>query len=195
MRVLAVLCGAQARNRAEREAFAAVVQGTAADFIKALLLRLHVALPALPSGQTPPSSGAAAAGHPAGLPGVRQREQQQQQASPAEEVCGSSSAAAAPRIAAVCRGEVVMEAQEGHVESVRQVRLFWHRTCMAVQVSWRAHAAVHICPLLTPVVYTGRPPAPVLRRPGKPGTRTRAGCGRSCMLGQHCTPWTASSLA
>ena len=90
----------QGRNRCEREAFAAVVQGTAAETVKALLLRLHKGLGYL-------DRGSAAA--PASPPGSGPME------------LASPAAAAGPRIMAVCRDEVVIEARECHSEALLQV--------------------------------------------------------------------------
>ncbi len=76
-----------------------MVQGTAADTVKQLLLRLHAALALMPGDRCSASVQTSAP-----------------QASP-------EPAAAQPRIAAVCRNEIVIEALEEDTEAVLQVGL------------------------------------------------------------------------
>ena len=98
-------CAAQARYRRVHEAFAAVVQGTAADLLKRLLLCLHRKL-----APQPFVSSSAAGRNPDGEP-------------PDQALCGLTSPAVTPRVYAVCRNEIVAEAEEGQVEGLLQVGL------------------------------------------------------------------------
>lgn len=91
-------CTAQARYRRVREAFAAAVQGTAADLIKRLLLCLLRKLPAPPAGP-----GSAARSCIAG------------------DMPDQASCAVTPRLLGVCHNEIVVEAEEGQLEGVLQV--------------------------------------------------------------------------